>query len=64
MLESVASRRGSRGDVELAVDRSQVPVDGARADDEVVSHLGIGEALGHQAQHFDLTGGQASWISG
>ena len=64
MLNGIASRGGSRGDAELAVDRGQVPVDSARTDDEVFGDLGVGETLGHETEHFDLAGGQASGISG
>ncbi len=49
MLYGVARRRGSRGDPELAVNRGQVPVDRAGADDELLGYLGIGEPLCYQA---------------
>src|SRR6266567_3292860 len=54
--------RFARGDPDFAIDRGQVPVDGTRTDDELFGYLGVGEPLGHQAQHFDFTCGQASWI--
>jgi hypothetical protein len=49
MLESVACGSAARGHAELTVDRGQVPVDGARANDELLSNLGIGDPLGYQA---------------
>ena len=64
MLDGVAGRRGSRGDPELAVDRGQVPVDGARTDDQLFGDLGVGEPLGDETQHFDFTCGQARGIGG
>ena len=64
MLDSIACSGTARGHLELAVDRGQVPVDGARTDDELFSHLDIGQPLCYQAQHIDLTGGQASRIGG
>jgi len=41
-----------------------VPVDGARADDELFGNLSVGEALCDQAQHFHLTSGQSCWRDG
>src|SRR6266516_5012442 len=64
MLYGVASRRTARGDPELAVDQSQVPVDRARTDDELLGYLGIGEPLGHETEHLHLTGGQSCWRGG
>jgi hypothetical protein len=48
MLDGVASRRSSRGDAELAIDRSQVPVDRARADDELLGDLCIGQTSSNE----------------
>ena len=42
MLDSVASNGAARGNLELAVDRGQVPVDGARTDDELFGYLCVG----------------------
>jgi len=64
LLNRIAGGGTARGDAELAVDGGQVEVDGARADDELLSHLGVGEPLGHEPKHFDLTGGQVGRIRG
>jgi hypothetical protein len=37
-------------------------VNGARTDDQLLGHLGIGEPLGHETEHLYFAGGQASWI--
>jgi len=47
LLDGVASRRGTRRNLNLAIDRGQVPVDGARTDDKLLGYLGIGEPLGY-----------------
>lgn len=62
VLNRVAGGSAARGDPDLAVDRGQVPVDGARSD-ELFCDMGIGESLGHQAQHLDLSDGQSCRIS-
>ncbi len=46
MLNSKASGGTSRGDSELAVDRGQVPVDGAGTDNELFGDLSVGESRG------------------
>ena len=62
LFNGVASRRTARRNPELAVDRSQVPVDRERADDEVLSYLDIGLALCDQAQYLHLARSQADRI--
>jgi len=64
MINGEARRRGTRGDLQLAVDRAQVRVDGVRTEGQPVGHLCIGEPLGDQAQHLDLARGQAGRIFG
>src|SRR5215831_8083341 len=59
ILKSVAGGGYSRRDSELAVDRSQVPVDRARADDQLFGYLCIGEALCDEIQYLHLAGSQA-----
>src|SRR5690349_6605238 len=58
VVEGEAGCCSARVHAELAVDRGQMGIDGARTKHELFGHLGIREALGHQAQHLDLTGGQ------
>ena len=48
------SRGSARGDLELAVDRTQVCIGGTRTDDELLGDLGGGQPLRYQAQNFDL----------
>jgi len=64
VLESIARGGTAGGDPDLAVNRGQVPVAGARADGECFGHLGVARSLARQAQHFDPTGGQAGKIDG
>ena len=63
VLEGVAGGGTAGGDADLAVDRGQVRVDGARADDKAFGYLLIGEALGHDAQHLDLPGRESVGIT-
>src|SRR3712207_6881496 len=47
---------------QLAVDRAQVPVDGAGAEEELLGDLGVGQPGGDQAQHFGLPGAESSGV--
>ena len=47
--ESIVSGCVTGGDANFAVNRGQVSVNGARADDQFLGYLGIGESLGNQA---------------
>lgn len=58
MFKGVARGRTARGDVELAVDGTEVGMDGARAEKQFVGYLLIGQASSHQAQHLDFACGQ------
>ena len=64
LFNRVASGRTARRNLELAVDGGEVPVDGAGTDNQLSGQLGIGQPLGHQAQHFHLACGQASGMIG
>ena len=44
--------------IRLAVDGADVALDGARAEDQAVGDLGVGEAGGEEAEDFDFAGGQ------
>ena len=65
VIHCEASGGGARIDPQLVVDRGQVRVDGARADDELFGHLDVGQSLRHQPQHLYFTCRQsfriASW---
>jgi hypothetical protein len=41
-----------------------MPVNGAGAQVEPVGDLGVGEALGHQTEHFDLPAGEPGGTPG
>ena len=58
VIHCEASGGGARIDPQLVVDRGQVRVDGARADDELFGHLGVGQALGDETEYFNLADGQ------
>ena len=47
VFEDKVGRSIAGGNIELAKDRAQVSIDGARADDQDFSDLRIGEALRH-----------------
>jgi hypothetical protein len=64
VLNGIARGSTARGDADLAIDRGQVGVDRARTDHELFGHLGVGQSLGHQAQHLHFSGGQSCWIGG
>ena len=49
MLDGVAGGGTAGGDAELAINGGQMPVDGARTDDELFGYLGVGHPLSHQA---------------
>src|SRR5262245_27043873 len=55
MLKGEADCRGAGGDVELGLDGGKVPIDGARAEEELLCDLGIGEARDNETQHLNLT---------
>src|SRR5215472_12953511 len=61
-LKSVARRSTARGDPELAVDGTQVRVDGMQAQHQLLGNLGIGQSCSEQAQHFHFAGSQAIGI--
>ena len=64
VFHRVAGSGSVRGDLDVAVDGGQVIVDGARADDELLGDVRIGESLRQQSQHVDLAGGQSIWGGG
>ena len=64
VFQSVAGRRGPRGDSQLAVDRADMRIDGDQADDEPLGDLRAGQALREQTQHLHLTRGESSRIFG
>jgi hypothetical protein len=43
----------TRGDLDFAIDRGQVGVDGARTDDEMLGDLGVGESFRYETKYFD-----------
>ena len=61
MLDGIVGGCDPRGKTQLAVDGADMGVDGARADDQALGHLGIGEPLGQQAQHLHFACGQVVW---
>ena len=64
MVNGIACGGTARGHADLAKDRREMGVDGARADYQLCSHLLIGHSLSHQAQHLYLACGQTSSIAG
>ena len=58
MFDGIARGAGSRGDPDLAVNRSQVGIDSAGTDDQAFGYLLISQALCHDSQHLDLPGRQ------
>ena len=58
MLNGKAGGGGARGDTQLAIEGGGMAVDGAQTDHQALGNLGIGPALGQQAQHFHLAGRQ------
>ena len=57
VFEGRSSRSGARGDLKLAVNRTQVCIGSTRTDHELLGDLGGGQPLRHQAQDFDLASG-------
>jgi hypothetical protein len=58
VFERKVGGRVARGKVQLTINRTQVSIDRARADDQGFSNLGVGQSLCHQAQHLYLPPGQ------
>lgn len=52
-----------RGEVELAVDRTHMGVNGDRAHNQLASDLAIRQAGCHQGEYLQLTGGQACGLA-
>ena len=63
VFDGRTSRSSARGDLKLTVNRTQVCISSTRTDHELFGDLGGGQPLRHQAQDFDLTSGEAEWIS-
>src|SRR5215203_990031 len=61
-LDRFSCGRGPGRHPELAVDGAQVMPDGAGAEVEPLGDLGVGEALGHELEHFDLPGAEVRRI--
>ena len=59
-LDGIAGGSSAGVDTQLTVDGGQVRVDRTGADDEPIGHLGIGQPLGHQAQHLHFACRQSS----
>ena len=62
MVRGEAGRFGARTQSQLAVNRAQVPIDGARTEEEPFRHLNVGQSDGNQPQDFDLTGAQSGRV--
>ena len=62
LIDGIAGRGTARGDLNLTVDRGQVPVHGAARDDQLFGYLGIGQPLSHELQHLYFAFGEASRI--
>ena len=62
-LDGIARGCGSGGDLQFAVDRSQMVIDRSRADDEAFGDLRVRQSLCHQTQDLDLPGGEPAWSS-
>src|SRR5215211_3324744 len=58
VLDGEQAGAGPVGDAELAVDVLDVVADGLLADEQVAGDVTVGPALGDQAQHLDLPGGE------
>src|SRR6187200_2790923 len=54
VVDCETGRLGTRASVDLGVDRTEMPLDGARAEEEPPADVGAGQTLGDQAQHVDL----------
>src|SRR5215470_757486 len=59
VLVRKAGGSGARGDAQLAIEGSDMPVDGARTNHQVLGNLRIGETLGKPPQYLDLAGRQS-----
>ncbi len=62
MLDGVAGGSGAVGDVELAVDRAHMVIDGEGTEGELFCDLRVGQPLCHQIQYLDLSRRQSTGI--
>jgi DNA-binding GntR family transcriptional regulator len=62
LLGCPAAGGGAGGNAEFVVDRAQVLVHRARREEQALGGLGVGEALGDEAQYLHLARGEASGI--
>ena len=58
VLERVTGRRAAGTHVDLAVDRAQVCMNGADADDQAFRNFRVGETVGDEREHLELAGRQ------
>src|SRR5512143_2334383 len=63
VLDAVLSRGVAGRDADLAVDRAEVRVHGARADYERFSHLRIAQPSGHKPQNTHFALGEVAGVS-
>jgi len=59
VLSCIAYRSLARGHIELAIDHAQVRINRARADAQLLSDLGIGQSVCHQAQHLQFAASES-----
>jgi|SRR2546429_7125525 len=64
VLNGIAGSSSARGDLNFAVDRGQVRVDSARADDQLLGYLRVGESFRYESKHLDFAGGEPIGIAG
>ena len=64
MIDGIASGSTAGGNLDFLVDRGEVVIVGAGADQRLLADLRIGKSLRQQAQDLDFTGGQTIGIGG
>ena len=63
VLDGVTGCGGSRADIKLTVNRTQMRISCTRTDNEPFSDLEGSQSLRHEAQYFDFASGKVEGIS-
>src|SRR5258707_6837420 len=64
MFNRVAGSGAARREGSLAINRSEMSMNGMHTEDQLFRNLSIGQALCHQAKHLNLTRCQPIWRCG
>ncbi len=64
MFKCVVGSGRACGDLDFSVDRGEVVIDSAGADDELICDLRVSQALSEETEDFDFAGSEVIGIGG